>query len=238
MHLQYIITSFLFTMSCACAMDLQMVTFKAKKKENFFNILPSELRNRITEDVFHFIIDEDEDLKKCFDCRKWEQHVLHVPLLLGMKFIQEFYQLQRMCQREIGFKKFSARQLFVLPREQKDIFIRMAKRSEVKSFIEGNIDVNDFKTLMAVENEDIKKGLKLLTYHKGKVWLYTLFGLVVAIFQFFPMVLILPQFGRGNIVEKAIGYASAVSCFSGIFLLPILMYFTDDKVIEERYDRG
>jgi hypothetical protein len=70
------------------------------------------------------------------------------------------------------------------------------------------------------------------------VWLYTLFGLVVAIFQFFPMVLILPQFGRGNIVEKAIGYASAVSCFSGIFLLPILMYFTDDKVIEERYDRG
>lgn len=83
---------------------------------------------------------------------------LEIPLLLGVKFAHEFLKVQKICAREIGNKKFLAQELFVLPRKEREAFIRMAKHS---FFASGNIRPDDYEIIKKMSQEDIKKGLNL-----------------------------------------------------------------------------
>lgn len=245
--LRYITTIFLFIVSCACAMDPTMVMYTPKKrfdtqitqKKNYIDELPLELQGKIIKDVFNLVIHEDDKSKKRIDQEKLSEYVLHIPLILGIKCAQEFCQFQKMCQDEIGGKSFLAQELYCLPREPRDIFVRMANRSKIKLFIEGNIDDDDFENLVAMKNEDIKKGLKLATVRKGKKLLYCIYGAICMSFQWFPMVMMLPEYDKQNSVERV---AMRISMFSFAISLPLLLicgcFYDQGKGVEERFYRG
>src|SRR5260221_4168738 len=152
----YVIIISLFLAPYAYAMDLEV-----QKKENPFNMLPLELRGRIIKDVFNLIIYEDKKVKTCIDQKKLGKYALRMPIWLGIECIQEFRELQKICQKRIGNKTFLPHQLFCLDRKYREIFIRMANRSGVRQEFEGNLDEADFKGIMAMEDKDIKKDLSL-----------------------------------------------------------------------------
>ncbi len=179
----YVITFFLFSIPCVHAMDLEV-----QKKENLFDELPLELHTKIIKTIFSLIIREDDDsdehreaINKCFnriiprehiDQKKLDQYVLYIPIPLGVALTYKFHQLQEMCQNEIGGKKLGARELFVLPREQQDVFIRMASRGFLKRVSEGDLSTDDYKVLEVMKDEGIKKGLKLKLLHGNKTVSY------------------------------------------------------------------
>ncbi len=233
--LRYISTLFLFTVTCSYAMDLTMVTIKPKRRfdsqiyqqKNYIDKLPLELQGKIIKDVFNLIIFEDDKSKKHTDQHQLEEYVLHIPLILGIKCAQGFYQLQKMCQDEIGSKRFLAQELFVLPRKHQDIFIRMANPSKIRSFIGINIGRDDFMELMAIENKSIKKGLQLHTVIKGEMLVYCIFGTLTMMLLCPPMMMILPEFSKANFVERVAIRISKWSFLSSWPLLLICGFFYD-----------
>ena len=119
---------------------------------------------------------------------------------MGIKLLQEFHQLQKMCQSEIGDKKFLAQELLILPCHEREVFIRMANRSRIRSFIASNIEGNDFKKLVIMKNENIKKGLRLKTGRRDEMLLYFIIGSTAMMLQWFPMVMIF-SFSKANFVK-------------------------------------
>ena len=103
--------------SSALCDDCEEPIVLRRSQENYIDELPLELQGKIIKDFFNLIISEDKKSKKCTDQRQLEEHTLHVPVFLGVKCAQEFYQLQKMCQHKIGNKRFLAQELFALPRE-------------------------------------------------------------------------------------------------------------------------
>ena len=191
-------------MPCAHAMDLELY-----KRENPFNMLPLELRGRIIKDVFNLIIHEDKKVKSCIDQEKLEKYVLRVPTWLGIQCIQEFRQLQEICQNKIGDKTMLPHQLFVLDRKYRDIFIRMANRSWL-SELEGNIDRDDLKKLMAIEDKDIKKGL-VLKVSRGEIYKYIyLLGAIGVVAGIFVIYAAFPSYDQWSCVHKLIG--NVITC--------------------------
>jgi hypothetical protein len=185
--IRYIVTVLLFFIPCAHAMELEV-----QKRENPFNMLPLELRGRIIKDVFNLIIHEDKRVKPCVDQKKLEEHTLKVPMFLGLQCIQEFRELQKICQNKIGNKTMRPDLLFVMDRKYRDIFIRMANRSGFRSEFEGNVSRDDFKAIMAMENNDIKKGLKLRASIGGRAYYGAMVGMVM-LFQFFVLMPFFPN---------------------------------------------
>lgn len=120
--------------------------------------LPIELHGIIIKNLFSCVIYNDEELKKDIDQKKLEAYVLKTPIELGVKFVNEFDCLQTLCQSRIGNKQFLARQLFVLSREERDVFIGIANRSV---FLSGNIGEQDYSVLKKMHNQDLIKGLRL-----------------------------------------------------------------------------
>jgi hypothetical protein len=236
MKLLFYAISFLFTISCISAMKrkLEIVPLKS-----YMGNLPLELQGTIVKNVFNLVIHEDEKLKKCFDQKKLREYVLNVPMLLGIKCTQEFHRLQTMCRNEIGGKRFLAHEFFCLRREHRDIFIRMANRSGIKKFIEGNVDVDDFRTIKVMENEDIKKGLELMTVSKGKMLYYCILGGLAMMLQLLPMTLILPEMSEANFMERVAIHVSMGSFVSSFPVLLISGFFYDHgKGVVEKSYRG
>src|SRR4030095_13573230 len=120
--------------------------------------LPIELHSKIIKSIFNCVIHQYEASKKDIDQKKLEAYVLKTPIELGVKFVNEFDYLQTLCQSKIGNKQFLARQLFVLSREERDIFIGIANRSV---FLKGNVSEQDYKILQMTAKKDILKGLTL-----------------------------------------------------------------------------
>jgi hypothetical protein len=129
-----------------------------RSQENYIYELPLELQGKIVKDMFNFVVHEYENSKKCVDQKKLEKYILSIPILLGIKFVDELCQWQRVCWNKIGNKQFVAQQLFVLPRQAKDVFTRLAERS---SFDEYDICANDYKIITEMSNKEITKGLCL-----------------------------------------------------------------------------
>jgi len=120
--------------------------------------LPIELHSKIIKNIFNCVIYQHEALKKDIDQKILEAYILKIPIELGVKFVNEFDYLQTLCQSKIGDKQFSARELFILPQEERAVFIRMRNRS---MFLKGNISKHDYKILKMMENKDVLKGLQL-----------------------------------------------------------------------------
>ena len=160
----------LFLIPYAHAMDLEMVHIKPKKFEKLLlaaqvSYLPLELRAKVAENIIDLTIHEYEKTKECIDQEKWKKYNLN-ELLLGIECAQEFHTLQKMCQHKIGGKKFLAQELFALPCNQRDVFMRMANRSCFKMEVEGNVALADYNIIRTMENEHITKGLKLAFLRK------------------------------------------------------------------------
>lgn len=149
-------------MSSALCDDIEEPIVLRRSQENYIDKLPLELQGKIIKDFFNLIISEDKKSQKCTDQKQLEEHTLHVSVFLGVKCAQEFYQLQKMCQHKIGRKRFLAQELFVLLREQRDVFIRISDHS---LFYEGDICADDYKIITEMASENIKKGLVLRVNH-------------------------------------------------------------------------
>jgi len=154
-------------------------------KINYFDELPLELHSRIVKNIFDLTLHKDEDCKEYIDQEKLEKYVPNMPLFLGIKLAHEFSQFQKICQYKIGFKKFNARQLFVLPHRQRDLFIRLGNHS---IFQEGDMYVDDYKILVGMSN-DIKKGLRLKVNHLHPTLDYINNASVLGIFLGMPIFL-------------------------------------------------
>lgn len=236
--LRYTVLIFFLSVTCACAMDLTMVTFKPKRRFEKRSLvlqisnLPVELQSKVFKNIIYLTIHEYEKTKKCIDAIELNKYNLN-KLLLGIECAQEFHQLQKMCQREIGDKKFLAQELLILPCHEREVFIRMANRSKIRSFIASNIGGNDFKKLVIMKNENIKKGLRLKTRTtRNEMLLYFIIGSTAMMLQWFPMVMI---FSKANFVME-------VSTYFFLSSYPLLiicaLFFKHDKGFEERFYRG
>lgn len=171
MHQVYnIAIIFLYFVPCVYAMDLEIV----QKRENCFDKLPLELHGKVIKNIFSLIIREDEQVEICIDQKKLKKYRLqHVQILLGIEYAQQYYLVQKACQNKIGDKTFLAPELFVLPREQRDVFIRIANRGFFVSVSEGDLSGDDYKILEAMKNENTKKGLTLRLLEGNKITSYT-----------------------------------------------------------------
>lgn len=128
------------------------------KNNGCFDMLPLELHGKIIKTIFNLVLDKNQESKKHSNQKIVQDFGLGIPILLGVKFCNEFYQMQKICAEEIGGKKFLAQELFVLPRQEKEVFIRMAHYPILAS---GNIRSDDYAIIKKMSQENIKKGLKL-----------------------------------------------------------------------------
>ncbi len=224
----------LFACSCVHAMDLEMVTIKPKRFEKIplelqMHNWPADVLAKIADNIIDLTIHEYEKTKECIDQKKYQKYNLN-KLLLGIECAQEFHQLQKMCQHKIGNKKFLAQELFSLPREQQEIIIRMANRSMIKSFAGGNVGINDFNKLMAIENKNLRKGLKLDTLIHEEIPIYVILGGFSMILQWFPMLMIIPKLDEASYREVVAMYVSLGLVFGGAVLIMIFAPSYDKAV--------
>lgn len=231
-------------MPCAHAMDLEL-----HKRENPFNMLPLELRGRIIKDVFNLIIHEDEQDRLSFDQKKLNEHALRMPIFLGVRCIQEFYDLQKL-KNKADKKQLSTHQIFTLPCSQRNAFIRMAEgRNWIMADIEGNVSIDDFKELMAIEDNDIKKGLVLKT-SRGEAYRYILFFGLIGMGFGMPLFMFLtfPEYDQWNFVHKLVQKIVLCTWITAIPLLTAFVCFEDSYIYRDscaydnsgqlmRYDR-
>ena len=215
-------------------MDLEMVTVKPKKFEKIpfelqMHNWPSDVLAKIVDNIIDLTIHEYEKTKECIDQKKYQKYSLN-KLLLGIECAQEFYQLQKMCQYKIGDKEFLAHELFSLPREQQEIIIRMANRSMVKSLGGSNIGIDDFNKLKAIENENLKKGLKLKTQIHGEMPLYGILVGYAMILQWPLMMIMMPKPGEASYGERVAVYVSMCAFLSSFVLIMIFAPFYDKAV--------
>jgi hypothetical protein len=217
---------FLLNITCISAMDLEMVTIKPKRFEKIpFELQiynwPSDILAKIADNIIDLTIHEYEKTKECIDQKKYQKYSLN-KLLLGIECAQEFHQLQKICQHEIGDKKFLVQELLILPRHEREVFMRMASRSMVKSLAGSNIGIDDFNKIKAIENENLKKGLKLKMLIHGEMPLYGLLVGYAMILQWVPMVIIVPtKFSEASDGERLAMYASFGAMFGGFALIMI-----------------
>ena len=172
----FFVGMFLCVMSRVYAMDLEMVRIKPKKFEKLplelhIKNWPMELQQKVAENIIDLTIYEYEKTKECIDQEKWKKYNLN-ELLLAVECAQEFHTLQKMCQHKIGGKKFLAQELFALPRNQRDVFMRMANRSCFKMDVEGNVSLADYSIIRTMENEHITRGLVLSVLKGNKIFAY------------------------------------------------------------------
>lgn len=120
----------------------------------YLDQLPLDVQGKIIKNVFELLIHENN----CFEKEKLKKFVLHVPILLGLQFSDEYLCTQRISQSKICGKNFSAQELFCLPQEQRDVFIRMANRP---FFRRGNIDESDYQIIKDMDKKSIQAGLLL-----------------------------------------------------------------------------
>lgn len=162
----------LFSVPCAHAMKIDSVptvSNRRNNRDNFlkkpivpingcFDKLPVEVQGKIIKTIFNLVIDKNQESKKHSNQKIVQAFGLSIPIFLGVKFCNEFYQMQNFCDEEIGGKKFLAQELFVLPRQEKEVFIRMAHYPILAS---GNISSEDYVIIKKMSQNDIKKGLRL-----------------------------------------------------------------------------
>jgi len=171
------------------AMDLGIVSFVCNKvsgmgkffkkpvivQQCYFDQLPLTVQGEIFKNRLAIIMSKDvdsEDAKKKYefiDQIKLKNYVLEVPLLLGVKFFNEFFQIQKMCESEIGGKRFVASELLCLPQKERDVFIRIANRSFMQR---DHIDVADYEVISKISQKDITKGLSLEVRPLNKVFIF------------------------------------------------------------------
>jgi hypothetical protein len=163
---------FLLFAPCMHAMDMTVITREIAKEGSFYELLP-ELRGRIIKDIFNLIIHEEAQDKAFINQNKLDECKLCIPVFLGLKCVREFSQLQNQCKQEIGGKTFAARELFVLPRKERGVFMRIANRGFLEYMCEGDLSDDDYKILETMENENIKKGLTLRLLQGNKITSYT-----------------------------------------------------------------
>jgi len=138
---------------------------KVVPRKCYFDKLPLEVRGKIARTLFNVVIDQDAQVKKNIDQKKLKKYPLTMPTLSAICFAHDFCEMKKVCQSEIGGKKFLASALIVLPKQQRDAFARMANDS---GLIFGNIRVDDYKIIEAMENKNIKNGLCLQVSHLSK----------------------------------------------------------------------
>lgn len=221
-------TAFFFITLYTYPMD--MVT----RPKCFINELPLEVQNKIIKNVFDLMITEDEYVKASFDQKKLEKHHLRIPMTLGITYAQEFHQLQKICQKEIGGKKFLPQELFILPCNERDIFIRMAERanrSGIRLEFEGNISRNDLKTLMAIEDKNIKKGLELKVSRGGEVYYIAIGGMIMLCGSVIAASLL--KFDETNFVHIWIGRIIMYSFLSSFPLVLIALFLKTEYMYDE-----
>lgn len=123
--------------------------------------MPLVVQGAIVKNIFNLV-----EQKKCINQDSLEKYVLEIPLDLGCKFIGEFVQMQKICGTLCGGKNLLPHELFCLPRNERDVFIRMANRP----FIEGgNIDHADYEILIKISHPELIKGLCLKVLPDNKV---------------------------------------------------------------------
>jgi len=162
----------LFSVTCAHAMEIGIASTLRNRQGNkdiffkesiiqnngYFDTLPLEVQGKIIKTILNLVLDKNQDSKKHSNQKIVQDFGLGIPILLGVKFCNEFYQMQKICAWEIGGKKFLAQELFVLPRQEKEVFIRMAHYPMLAS---GNIRFDDYVIIEKMSQNDIKKGLRL-----------------------------------------------------------------------------
>jgi hypothetical protein len=130
-------------------------------QQGYGDQLPLVVQGAIIKNVFNLVAQ-----KKRINQKNLEEYVLEIPLALGCKFIGEFVQMQKICEEPICGKFFLPHELFCLPRNEKDVFIRMAYRPWIQG---GNSDNADYKIIKKMSRLDLKKGLCLKVLPDDKV---------------------------------------------------------------------
>jgi hypothetical protein len=192
----HIATILFFFVTCAHAMDLSLFfthnssydDFKEpivlqRSYENYVDELAFELQGKIVKDMFNFVVHQNKKSKKYIDQKKLEKYILHIPILLGIKFVDELSQWQKICQNKIGNRKLIAQDLFSLPNKERDVFMRVANRSLFRA---GDIDGDDFRIIVDMTNKNVRRGLSFsvnylkpaLDYTKNVSSLATFFGML------------------------------------------------------------
>ncbi len=172
----YIAVVFFFFIPSICAMDLEAVTTKPKKSEKFLlvsemhKVLLCELQRKVFGNIIDITIYEYEKTKECIDHQEIWQKLDVKFLSLQIGYAQK---LQKICQDRIGGKKFLAHDLFFLPYQQQDVFIKIANHGFLEYLSEGDLSDDDYKILETMENENIKKGLTLRLLQGNKITSYT-----------------------------------------------------------------
>jgi hypothetical protein len=153
-------------------------------KINYFDQLPPELHSKIVKNIFDLAVYKDEDCKQHINLEKLEKYVPEMPILLGIKVADEFSQFQRIFQPKINGKKLLAHELFVLPRRERDAFVRLANRS---SFLEDDLYVDDYQIIVNTP-KNIKEGLWLRVNHLhpalNRTMNMSVLGLFLGLFSF------------------------------------------------------
>ena len=136
-------------------------TSEVSSQQCFADQLPLVMQGAIIKNIFNLVVQN-----KCINQKNLEKYVLEIPLALGCKFIGEFVQMQKMCGTLIGGKTFLPHELFCLPRNERDLFIRMGNRSFVRG---GNIDNADYEILIKMSQPNLIQGLRLEVLPDNKV---------------------------------------------------------------------
>jgi hypothetical protein len=133
------------------------------KQEYSVDKLPLEVQGIIAKNILNIVGCE---LRQNFDQKRLDCYIARTPLFLVNKFVSEFVQMQKMCVVPICGKIFLPHLLFCLPKNERDVFIRIANRPWMQG---GNIDNADYKIIKKIPQLDLKKGLCLKVLPDDKV---------------------------------------------------------------------
>lgn len=121
-------------------------------EQTYLHTLPQDIQGKIIKDVFLLSIAKYA-YKKDINQEALEKYLLKkTTVALGLSYINEFFELEKMCQKEIGHKKILAEKLFGLSKKEQDVFVRMANRSDL---LDGNINYDDYQILAKMKQQDI-----------------------------------------------------------------------------------
>lgn len=190
-----------------------------------FKKLPIDLCHKLAGDYISIVVHEDIDQEKL------KKYISDTHIYLTIRVAKNFEELEKACRHTIGDKKFLRNDLFALPFQYQDVFIRMANRSSLKNLIEGNIAVNDYNILITMKDESIKKGLELRILRTSKTISYMNFigvmgvGIGVILVWCFPVCVTMtntPSFAKVYVSSLLTGVFGglATSGLARIFIKP------------------
>ena len=94
--------------------------------------LPIEIQGDIVKYIVELLIDYKTT------------EIVHIPIILGCSWINEYMFLTKRCKDPICYKYFDVLDIMILPSKQREALTRVSKRS---SYYVGNIDIVDYKLI-------------------------------------------------------------------------------------------